>query len=217
MTQIILLVTRPNYDYTTRYISTWAEKVIEWAKVRGHIILDLEEDRACRKDFESMIKKHSPSLLFLNGHGDDNMVTGQNNDIVLRVGQNETVLKNTITYALSCRSAKVLGAQSIAYGARAYIGYQEDFIFMYTNEKRTRPYEDRTADLFLEPSNQVVVSLLKGHTVHNAHLNARKAFFRNIQELLTSEASKEGSASVRYLLWDMQNLVYHGDGKATLQ
>ena len=87
---------------------------------------------------------------------------------------------------------------------------------MYESEKRTKPHEDKITPLFLEPSNQVMVSLLKGNDVNRAYVNAKNAFFRNIQKSLTSESSSDDSSNIRYLLWDMQNLVYHGDGTATL-
>ena len=216
MNKIILLVTRPNYDYTTRYISAWAQKIIDLAKSKGSVVLDLDKERACKKEFESMIQKRNPSVIFLNGHGNDDLLTGQDGAVMLQAGENEHILEGTITYALSCRSAKVLGKQSVASGARAYIGYEEDFTFMYESEKRTRPDEDTIAALFLDPSNQVIISLLKGHDVNSAYINAKNAFFRNIQKSLTSESSSDDSSNIRYLLWDMQNLVYHGDGAATV-
>ena len=55
MSKIILLVTRPNYDYTTRYISAWAKKIIDLAKSKGNIVLDLDKGRACKKELESMV------------------------------------------------------------------------------------------------------------------------------------------------------------------
>lgn len=158
MSKIILLVTRPNYDYTTRYISAWAKKIIDLAQSKGNIVLDLDKERACKKELESMIQKRNPSVIFLNGHGNDDALTGQDGAVILQAGENERVLEGTITYALSCRSAKILGKQSVVSGTRAYIGYEEDFTFMYESEKRTRPDEDRITALFLDSSNQVMIS-----------------------------------------------------------
>lgn len=216
MTQTIFLVTRPKYDYTTRYISTWAEKMVEWSREKGHFVLDLEGKRACKKEFESIIESKRPSLIFLNGHGNDSVVTGQDGEILVEAGKNNRMLGGAIVYALSCRSVKVLGAISVQQGTRAYIGYEEDFIFMYTSEVRTRPVEDKIAALFLEPSNQVVLSLLKGHNARDSQTNAKKAFMRTIQKLLNSQTSKEDTTTVRYLLWDMKNLGYRGDAEAAI-
>ncbi len=108
-----LLVTRPNFDLTTRYISAWAEKVIEFAKLKNKKVFDLAKSRANLKEFESVIRKQDPGLIFLNGHGNENQVTGQNNQVLLALGNNEDLLKNKSVYALSCRSGKSLGPGSI--------------------------------------------------------------------------------------------------------
>lgn len=36
-----MLVTRPNFDLTTRYISIWAKKIIALAKEKGGAVFDL--------------------------------------------------------------------------------------------------------------------------------------------------------------------------------
>lgn len=209
-----ILITRPSYDSTTRYISSWAEKVIQVAKSKGNSVIDLYKNRANKKETIGVIQKKNPTLIFLNGHGNDEIVTGHEGEVLIGVGVNEAILKSKIIYALSCRSAKVLGPSSIQHGAEVYIGYDEDFIFMYSVDKINHPLEDTTARLFLEPSNQVGISLLKGHTAQSSHENSKKFFMRNIQRLLTSQASKEDSAAVRYLLWDMQHQVCMGNGGA---
>lgn len=211
-----VLITRPKYDYTTRYISTWSEKVIDFVKLKGAILIDLLGGRATRKELESILHKKNPRFVIINGHGNDTLVCGQDGEVLIEAGINDNVLKSRIVYALSCRSAKILGLKSIESGASAYIGYVEDFIFMYSNEKRGHPLEDKTAELFLEPSNQVAISLLKGRTAGEAHQNSKRFFFRNIQKLLTSESSLEDSSTLRYLFWDMQHQVCLGDQSAVL-
>ena len=211
-----VLITRPEYDYTTRYISAWAKKVIDFAKLKGILLFDLLQTRATKKELESILHKKDPRFVVINGHGNDILVCGQDGEVLIEAGVNENILRSRIVYALSCRSAKVLGFKSIENGALAYIGYTEDFIFMYSNEKRGHPLDDKTAELFLGPSNQVVISLLKGHTAGEAQQNSRKSFLRNMQKLLTSESSLEDSSTLRYLFWDMQHQVCLGDKAATL-
>lgn len=202
-----LLVTRPNSDLTTRYISTWAEKIMDVAKEKGVKIFDLDKKRANRKEFESMMKKNEPTVVFFNGHGNDNVVKGQDNEELVRAGDNEKILKSKIVYALSCRSGKILGPSSVKSGADAYIGYDEDFIFLYDENKCTRPEQDKTVEIFLEPSNQVMVSLLKNHTPKEAHKNSKQSFARRIRKLLSSQSTALESSAVRYLIWDMQHQV----------
>lgn len=202
-----LLVTRPNFDLTTRYISVWAKKIIVLAQEKGNKVFDLDKKRANRKEFESVIRKKETSLVFLNGHGDYNLVAGQDNEELMRVGDNEELLNSKIVYALSCRSGKMLGPSSIKSGADAYIGYDEDFIFLYDENKRNQPEQDKIAEIFLGPSNQVMVSLLKNHTPEEAHKNSKQSFARKIKKLLSSKSTVVESSSVRYLIWNMQHQV----------
>ena len=202
-----LLVTRPYFDLTTRYISSWAKKIITLAEEKGGDVFDLDRKRANRKEFESIMRKKKPSLVFLNGHGDYDAVAGQENEVLVRAGDNEKLLESKIVYALSCRSAQILGPSSINSGADAYIGYDEDFIFLYDENKRTLPEQDKTAEMFSEPSNQVMVSLLKNHTPKEAHINSRRSFARQIKKLLSSQSTALESSAVRYLIWNMQHQV----------
>lgn len=199
MAKISLLVTRPNYDLTTRYISAWAEIVLDFATGHGNAVFDLAKKKAQRGVFESMIKKNNPDLVFLNGHGSDDAVLGQDDKPLLQVGVNQSLLKDKVIYALSCKSASVLGNESIRAGAKAYIGYKDDFIFQYSSDKIARPKEDKTAALFLEPSNQVVISLLKGHGANDATHRSQGVFLKNIRRFISSQTPQ--------LVWNMQNLV----------
>ncbi len=211
-----ILITRPSYDYTTRYLSAWAEKVKESAESRGDDVLDLDGPRATKKELESILRKKNPSFIFLNGHGSDGLISGQNDEVLVQAGHNEGTLRSSIVYALSCKSGKELGPQAVEKGAVAYVGYEEDFVFMITTEKRTRPSEDRTAGLFLDPSNQVAISLLKGNTVEESNRKSKAFFIRNIQKLLTSQSPSEETAAVRYLYWDMKYQTFHGEGNAVI-
>ncbi len=202
-----MLVTRPNSDLTTRYISVWAKQIIALAKGKGSDVFDLSKKRANRREFESMMRKNEPSLVFFNGHGDYGSVSGQDNEELICVGKNEKLLQSKIVYALSCRSGKVLGPRSVQSGAAAYIGYDEDFIFLYDEKKQTRPEQDKIAEIFLEPSNQVMVSLLKNHTGKEAHKNSQQSFARRIRKLLSSRSTALESSAVRYLIWNMQHQV----------
>jgi len=212
-----VLATRPEYEYTTRYISAWAEKVLDFARQKGFDVFDLPKQRANRKQAESMLLKHKPSLVFLNGHGNDSCVTGQDEEILVEAGVNEEILSEKITYALSCNSAEKLGPAAVGKGALAYIGYEKEFALMFDDEKRTRPQDDKIAELFLIPSNQVMVSLLKGHTAQEAHQASVKSFKRNLRKLLSSASSGKESSAIPYLFWDMQAQVVVGDGEARVE
>ncbi|MEK7168027.1 MAG: hypothetical protein AAB791_03435, partial [Patescibacteria group bacterium] len=132
-----LLITRPEHDYPTRYLSAWAGKFFKLAEEKKFSIIDLNRKRANRKEVESVLEKRNPALVILNGHGNDDRVTGHDNNPLVVAKDNSSLLKGKITYAISCRSASVLGKETGQYADTAYIGYKEDFIFIHLEEHRT--------------------------------------------------------------------------------
>lgn len=210
-----LLITRPNHDLTTNYLYFWSEKIIEQAEKSKVGVVDLNGKRANKKEFSSIITKTQPNLIVLNGHGDESTVTGIDNEILVQVNDNEKLLHEKVTYAISCKSAGNLGLKAMGKTG-AYIGYRDDFIFMFDSTKITRPLEDKTAQLFLEPSNQVVISLLKGNNAGQSCERSKEAIKRNIQKLLTSESPQGGKEAVPYLLWNLSHQVCLGNKSATI-
>ncbi len=208
------LVTRPEHDTTTHYLSYWNREMITLAQKKGMKVLDLNRENANRQKFESMISKMSPNLVVLNGHGDDNTVTGHNNQPLVKAGENENLLRSKIVYALSCRSAKNLGPKSVESGAISYTGYDDDFIFSYEPENISRPLKDETAKLFLEPSNLFVDSLIKGNTVDESRKRTETLLRKNLVKSLGSTIADASLA--RFLWWDLRHFVSHGNMDATL-
>lgn len=202
-----LLITRPNHDVTTHYLYCWSEKVIAEAEKKHIKTIDLKGKRANKYEITKIINKTSPTIVILNGHGNYKSVTGFDNKDLISLGENESLLTNTATYAVSCSSAKDLGPACIKSGAKAYIGYTDDFTFMIDESKITKPLEDNTAKLFLEPSNQVGISLIKGNNAKEAYQKSQDYFRRNIRHLLTSESPQEEKETLPFLLWDMRHQV----------
>ena len=209
-----LLITRPKHDITTRYLFYWSGKLIDLAKEKGFYVLDLDDKRANAKEFNSMVRKHEPSFIFINGHGNESIICGHDNEVLVEADKNEDIFKEKIIYALSCKSAKILGRKSIEKGALVYIGYDGDFIFWHDDEKVSRPLEDKTAALFLEPSNQIVRSILKGHSAEDSSNRSKNKFYENIKSLLSSESSN--GFLVPYLLWDLKNQICLGKKDAVI-
>lgn len=128
----------------------------------------------------------------------------------------DAAVKDKIVYARACKSAKRLGPETIKNGASAYIGYDEDFVFVIDEAKVSRPTEDDVAALFLEPSNQTALSILKGHSVEEANRRSKAKFAKNIQHLLLRGPSDNDYYAIRHLFWDMQHQVCLGDASAVL-
>lgn len=210
-----MLITRPNHDITTNYLYYWSLILIEYAKETGQSVVDLKGKRANKKEFVSVIKKVEPNFIVLNGHGNEETVTGYNNQPLVNLDSVD-ILKEKIVYARSCQSAKKLGVKSVEAGCKSYIGYNEDFVFVTGEDRLTRPLHDKTAQLFLEPSNKVVIYLLKGHSSSMANQKSKELYKKSIQKFMLSSALKEEKELIPYLVWDYNHQVCLGDQNAKL-
>lgn len=211
---VTLLITRPLYELTTHYLFYWNEKIIDLAKRKGYKVLDLHTKRANKKTFTSYVKNRRPKFILLNGHGSSDLVTGQDNEVIIKVGDNEELLIDKIVYALSCKTGQILGPKSVQAGAVSYIGYKEDFNFWGNSTYSARLLSDPRAKLFFNPSNQIGISLLKGHTVEYACKKAKSAFLKSIQKLVVTNSSDQ--FVIPDLLWNMTYLDYFGSASATI-
>lgn len=211
-----MVITRPNHDVTTLYLFHWSKLILDQAKKHNISVVDLRADRANKKEFMSVISKTRPKLVVVNGHGNKDTLMGQDNEVLVAIDENEEIFAGRIVYARSCESAKNLGSSCIAKGARAYIGYREDFVFFVEDARIGDPLKDTTAQLFLEPANRVVIALLKGHTTGIAHEKSKEMYTQVMQKLLTSETPKEEKELVPYLRWNMIHQVCLGDKGAKI-
>lgn len=121
-----ILITRPNHDLITTYLSHWSSFVIKEAERKRIKVLDLRGDKASNKMFSSYITEHEPLLVFLNGHGNADTITGYNNEPLIETNKNENLLIKKIVYARSCDSANNLGKLCIQNGTLAFIGYTKN-------------------------------------------------------------------------------------------
>lgn len=193
------LVTRPNHDLITTYLFHWTTFVLTVATKKGIKILDLKGKKATSKNFASYIKKHEPKLVFFNGHGTENIITGYNDEILIEANKNEKLLTKKIIYARSCDAANNLGFTCIKNNTSAFIGYRRKYALCYLQSKISKPLNDEVARLFLEPSNLVPISLLKGNTAKNAHRKSQDAMTRNFRFMLSTKASQSQKDASPYL------------------
>lgn len=207
-----IIITRPEHDPATRYLSCWSGFIIQEAHKKNIEVTDLHKEKAAKKELEGRLHKVNPTFVILNGHGSDECVYGHDNEELINLNNNSDLLKGRITYAVSCNSAKKLG-KVCADENTAYIGYDESFVFNIEQKYLSQPLKDQRAAQFLQPSNQVSLSLIKGHTVEESSQSSKKLFRETIQKLLPSihndPHDREDAAD---LFWDMNHQVCEGNG-----
>lgn len=201
-------ITRPNHELVTKYLCEWSEQIVLMAKNKGIDTHDLSGDKATRKNFEGYLKKHKPSFVFLNGHGNANIITGFNNEPILDA---QSAIPVSIIYARSCEAAASLGQKLVSLSIKSFVGYKRKFIFGYDPVKQFKPLNDTLAKLFLEPSNLVASTIIKGHTVSEAHSRSKSAMYKNFRRMLSSEATYEERFAARWLWSNINSQVILGD------
>lgn len=211
-----VIVTRPNHDVTTNYLYHWNKAVLEEAKTRNLIVIDLAGQKANKAGFSGRVKKTKPRLFILNGHGSETAITGHDNQPLIVKGENEDLLSEGIAYALSCKSADGLGAAAIKAGAKAYIGYSDDFVFVISSEKISRPLEDELANYFMVPTNRVAIALVKSNSAGDAHESSREVLRKIIRKLSSSDTPAELGTLLPYLFSNYSNQVSLGDQTARI-
>ncbi|MBI2498898.1 hypothetical protein HYV88_01505 [Candidatus Woesearchaeota archaeon] len=209
-----LLLTRPDHDDTTHYLYHWSIEFIELAQKKNIRVFDLKGEKATRKQVEGHLSKKEPNLVIFNGHGDVNIIAGYKDEPLIILGENDSYLNSKIVYSRSCKSAKGLGRNS---NAKAYIGYKEDFIFFYEPDKLSRPLIDKTAQLFLEPTNKFVTSLIKGNSIAESQDKSSQEYQNNIQRLLVNDINKEDTHMAKYLWWNWKSQTITGDTDARIE
>lgn len=210
-----VLITRPNHDLATTYLYLWTENIVKLSKSKGKT-LDLKRKKANAKDFESYVNKHQPSFIFINGHGNEVEITGYDNEILVKVGKNEYLLANKIIYARSCDAASVLGELVSRKYSTIFIGYKRSYILGRNPLKTSRPLKDEVAKLFIEPSNLVSISIIKGQTTKEAYRKSQEAMMKNFFFMLSSKATSNQRDAAPYLWANRRHQVLLGDENAKL-
>ncbi|HLD80763.1 MAG TPA: hypothetical protein VJA40_02060 [archaeon] len=207
-------LTRPNHDDATHYLAQWIGETTKTAEENGLKVIELRGKKVKREDTEKILAKMHPDLVVFTGHGDENTVTGHDREPLIVAGKNEKLLKSKIVYAIACSSGKNLGPKSVEAGAKSYNGYAEPFIFFYEPEKVSRPLQDDTARLFLEPAQLFVKALLKGNSVKDARKKKQELLEKNINFLYSSSNPNVGIAT--FLWTNGEIFVSCGDQEATI-
>lgn len=185
------LITRVNYDKATHYIYAWCDELIQLAQ-KTWSVYELSKHKANRENVESYLKKQKPSLVIFNGHGDADTVLGHDDeDLISLKNQNEHLLAQKNVFIRACTAGRSLGQSIKAKGAIGFIGYKIPFVFWYDpTTNLSHPLQDLDAEPFRVCSNQVAVSLLKGHAVREAHNLSMATYKRAISELLNSDSTR---------------------------
>lgn len=214
----ILLITNPNDDRPNKYLGAWCEKIIKLAETKKNIqIINIENEDVNKLNLTNVIERESPRLVLFNGHGNHDRICGFQQQVLIRVGDNEHLLKNKIIHALACSSGKTLAPKSIAIGTLTYIGYSENFKLTHLNKQaKEERLQDEVANFFLEPAFEVVMSLIEGDNVEDAYTKSRNLYIENFKLLFKSKKTDYNTTIASRLFNNIQCQICLGDKDAKL-
>jgi len=199
----ILFLTCPEWDNGTQYLSRYSTLIIQQAKKLNIEYKAFYKDEAIPEKTTKYLIKKQPSLIFINGHGDEKSLEGDKDKILFSVDKNLNLLKNKITYARACNAGNLLGKKIAEKGKTCFIGYKSPFSFWIDNKRCSTPLKDKIASLFLLPSNEIIISLLKGKTAKQANEISKKMMVKNMLKIVKMNEKKEpGAMAWLSLLWN---------------
>lgn len=180
-----LILTLPKYDDVTEYLSAFSIIIEKISKEKGIFCKLLKGESANKEEFEKVINNLDCKMVVFNGHGSENTIAGNGGNILIKLGENEDLLKNRIVYARSCEAASNLGEKCVNNSEGCFIGYNLPFEFYFDPEWVGNPIKDNTARLFLESSNLAPISIIKGNNSNEAHERSKNQMLKNIRYLLS--------------------------------
>lgn len=208
------LFVRPSHDDVTAYLHFYSKDLMNDSAEKGFKTIDKEKESANKQIVTNIIKTQNPEFIMFNGHGSPTMICGHYDEPIIEAGKNQGLIKNKIVYSLSCSSALILG-KSVGDGKSTFIGYVDEFALGMDTNNQITIYKDERARLFLEPSNLLVKSLLKGNTAKDAVIKAKNLMKLNISKLKT-DPSPDAKDYLPYLFNNYLILEIMGNDSATL-
>jgi hypothetical protein len=144
------------------------------------------------------------------GHGDVDTFTGQNESLILQVGNyNPDEIKGKVIKLLSCQTGVKLGPDLVSNGAAAFLGYTDDYLWICDADKVRTPWADKLASPFIMPVMDSINGLLSGMTVAEAY----KIEIDGYQENAQAEEDEMVKSIIKF---NIKNAILLGDKNARI-
>lgn len=119
-------------NFIHSYLMSIRKQLIEKGKYPEDII-ELFEENDTRENVEKALKEYPIKICLFHGHGLEDKISGHMFDIIIDP-ENVHLLKDRDVYALSCLTGYSLAYLSIKAGAKSYLGYEREVVFLISDE-----------------------------------------------------------------------------------
>ncbi|MBS3056194.1 MAG: hypothetical protein J4473_02035 [Candidatus Aenigmarchaeota archaeon] len=209
-----MLITMPDFDLPTSYITKWSEKLVKIGEKNGLTPIVLKGKNVNKNHITYSIMSKNPKLLIFNGHGSSDSITGQDNEPIIILGENDNLLESKIIHAFACNSAKDLGFKC---RAESFIGYNDWFWLCMDRFGTNRPLDDKFAQPLLESAIEAPLQLVKRNTTGEAFEKSQQKYQEWIDKFTISSSkytTEELQLILPLLTWNKSIQVIHGNRNA---
>ena len=145
------------------------------------------------------------------GHGEASSFTGQNEAVILEVGEYDPKeVEGKVIKLLSCQTGVILGPDLIQNGAISFAGYKDDYIWVMDSDLASTPWSDELAATCLMPVVDGLNALLDGKT-------AKEAFNIELEGYSRNAEVEEDELIKSCLQFNRDNAVLLGDPNARVR
>jgi hypothetical protein len=150
-------------------------------------------------------------IIIAMGHGDVDVLTGQNEAVILEVDKYDPKeVKGKVIKLLSCQAGNKLGPDLVANGAICFMGYTDDYVWVMDADLASRPWADKIAAASLMPVVDGLNALLDGKT-------AREAFDIELDGYSRNAETEEDELVKSCIEFNHDNAVLLGDPGARIR
>jgi hypothetical protein len=168
---------------------------------RGFSVVVLKDHDDIRSKFVPSAKSNMTGYVGGIGHGAYSLYTGDSFNHILEVGMYDPAeVRAKAFHFLSCETAGKLGPDTVTNGAKCYLGYDENFTFVWDDS--TTPVNEVL--LFEQADSIIDIMMANGAT-------AQKAYDAAVQAFDAGMAQVPGSAAAAWLKYDRDHLKLLGD------
>lgn len=196
-----VLITLPASDDVTEYLSAFSKEVVDFCTNNQIPMTQLVKNNVTKIKFESLLESYDYKMIFFNGHGSESSIMGHNNEELVSINKNHSLLKNRITYARSCWATMKLGIKVIGSDKKGcFIGYKIPFMFIIDKTRITNPLKDNAAKIFFKTANLVPLGIIKGKTARESNENSKRSMLKHINKALRK--GDKDSQAIAQTLWN---------------
>jgi len=176
-------------------------------QTRGFTMVVLTGSNDVRSKFVPEAKNGATVYISGIGHGNYTTYTGNYGDHILEVGLYDPAeVKGKAIHFLSCETSGKLGPDTVAKGAKSYVGYTENFILQWDDGSTPAINEFQ---LFAKSDSTFDIWMANGAT-------AQQAYDATVQAFNAAIAQVPGTVAATYLTSDRNHLKLDGDSTTAI-